>query len=364
MRVALVYDRVNKWGGAERVLLALHELFPDADLYTSVYHKEKAKWAKVFSIIPSFLQDFPFAKNSHEFFPLLMPAAFESFNFDKYEVVISITSEAAKGIITKPQTLHICYCLTPTRYLWSGYEEYFSGRLAKILSFPAISYLKRWDKVASSRPDEFIAISKEVQKRVKRFYNRNPEIIHPPVALIESDLAQKDLNKKGDYYLVVSRLVRYKRIDLAILACNKLNIRLKIAGAGSELERLKMIAGPTVEFVGSVSDMELISLYSRAKGLLFPGAEDFGIVMVEALGFGTPVIAYGKGGALDIVENGKSGILFPHQTVESLVKAIKKAEKINFVIKDLKERAKYFSASLFKQKIKMYIEQSLQKKKI
>ncbi len=162
MKVALVYDRVNKWGGAERVLLVLHELFPDADLYTSVYNKERAKWAKIFSVVPSFLQEFPFAKDAHEFYPLLMPAAFESFNFDDYDLVISVTSEAAKGIITKPQTLHICYCLTPTRYLWSGYDEYFTSPLEKILSYPAISYLRKWDRVASSRPDVFVAISKEV----------------------------------------------------------------------------------------------------------------------------------------------------------------------------------------------------------
>jgi len=163
MKVALVYDRVNKWGGAERVLLALHELFPDAPLYTSVYNKDKTKWAKVFDIRTSFLQEFPFAKEAHELYPLLMPAAFESFNFDEFDLVISITSEAAKGIITKPHTRHICYCLTPTRYLWSGYKEYFQNGLSKILSLPAITYLRHWDRVASTRPDAYIAISHEVQ---------------------------------------------------------------------------------------------------------------------------------------------------------------------------------------------------------
>ncbi len=364
MKVALVYDRVNKWGGAERVLIALHELFPDADLYTSVYSKKKAKWAKNFSVIPSFLQDFPFAKDAHEFYPLLMPISFESFHFDDYDVVISVTSEAGKGIITKPHTLHICYCLTPTRYLWSGFDEYFPTPLARILSYPAISYLRMWDKVASSRPDRFIAISKEVSSRIKTFYHRDTQIIHPPVALIEADFSKNTRKKKGEYYLVVSRLVHYKRIDLAILACNKLNLPLKIVGTGSEIEKLKRISGPTIEFLGFVPDEELVPLYKDAKALLFPGSEDFGIVMAEALGFGTPVIAYRNGGAMDIVENGKSGILFPHQTVASLVKAIKMAETKKFRTLDLKKRAQYFSSTHFKQKIKAYIDESLQKKEI
>jgi len=364
MKVALVYDRVNKWGGAERVLIAFHELFPDADLYTSVYNKEKAKWAKTFSIVPSFLQEFPFAKDAHEFYPLLMPAAFESFQFDDYDVVISVTSEAAKGIITKPQTLHICYCLTPTRYLWSGYDEYFTTPLSRILSYPAISYLRKWDKVASSRPDVFVAISNEVKSRIKTFYEYESDIIHPPVALIEANIPRDTIKKKGNYYLVVSRLVHYKRVDLAVQACNSLSLPLKIVGMGSELEKLRKIAGPTIEFVGDVTDVELISLYREAKGLLFPGSEDFGIVMVEALGFGTPVIAYKKGGAMDIIVNGKSGILFPHQSVESLIKGIKEAERTNFKVIDLKKRAQLFSASQFKRKMKLYIDQSLQKKKI
>jgi glycosyltransferase involved in cell wall biosynthesis len=364
MKVALVYDRVNKWGGAERVLLVLHELFPDADLYTSVYNKERAKWAKIFSVVPSFLQEFPFAKDAHEFYPLLMPAAFESFNFDDYDLVISVTSEAAKGIITKPQTLHICYCLTPTRYLWSGYDEYFTSPLEKILSYPAISYLRKWDRVASSRPDVFVAISKEVSSRIKTFYEYESDIIHPPVALIEADLSKNMKKRKRNYYLVVSRLVHYKRIDLAIQSCNRLSLPLKIVGTGSQLEKLKKISGPTIEFIGEVSDEELISLYGHAKGLLFPGSEDFGIVMVEALGTGTPVIAYKKGGAVDIIENGKSGILFPHQSVESLIKGIKEAEKKNFKTGDLKKRAQLFSASQFKRKMKIYIDQSLQKRKI
>lgn len=181
MRVAIVYDRVNKWGGAERVLLTLHEMFPSAPLYTSVYNPNSAAWAKVFpKIYTSFLQNFPLAKSSHELYAVLMPLAFESFDFDKYDLVVSVTSEAAKGIITKPGTKHICYMLTPTRYLWSGYEVYFKNPILKFISKPVINYLRSWDKVAASRPDEIIAISTEVQKRIKKYYNRESKIIFPP----------------------------------------------------------------------------------------------------------------------------------------------------------------------------------------
>src|SRR5579859_4545398 len=170
MKVALVYDRVNKWGGAERVLLALHDLFPDAPLYTSVYNAQKASWADVFVVKTSFLQRIPFASSRHEYLALFMPLAFEQFNFEEYDLVISFTSESAKGIITKPNTKHVCYCLTPTRYLWSGFDEYFINKLFKIIATPFVAYLKYWDTIASHRPDEYIAISREVQKRIQEFY--------------------------------------------------------------------------------------------------------------------------------------------------------------------------------------------------
>lgn len=364
MKVALVYDRVNKWGGAERVLIALHELFPDAHLYTSVYNKEKAKWAEAFTVRTSFLQEFPFARHAHEYFPLLMPTVFESFTFDDYDLVISVTSESAKGIITKPGTLHICYCLTPTRYLWSGFEEYFENKFIKSLSRPAVSYLKQWDRVASFRPDAYIAISREVQSRIRKFYGQPSTIIHPPVDLMKS--FEKDLSKesKGDYFLVVSRLVRYKRIDLAIKACNELGVPLKIVGVGSDLPFLKSIAGPTIQFLGAISDAELVNLYKGARALLFPGFEDFGIVMVESIGFGNPVIAFNQGGARDIIEDKKSGIFFPHQTVESLIRGIKKAESVDFILGDLQKRASLFSQDVFKTKILSFVQKTLQNTKI
>lgn len=359
MKVALVYDRVNKWGGAERVLLALNELFPQAPLFTAVYNPATAPWAAVFDVRTSFLQEFPFAKKAHEFYPLLMPMAFESFSFDEFDIVISITSEAAKGIITKPSTLHICYCLTPTRYLWSGYDDYFSNHLIRFFSLPAVAYLRTWDKIAATRPDLFIAISSEVQSRIKQYYQRDAQIIYPPVTLFDN--YEVDDSKGGDYFLVVSRLVAYKRIDLAIKACNELQVPLKIIGVGKEEAYLRSLAGPTVDFLGSVTDEELVSFYQNCKALLFPGREDFGIVMVEAMGFGKPVIAYKSGGALDIIKDRKTGIFFKKQTVQDLVDAINTLYKIQFNPHTIRKHAELFSKQIFQHSFMEVVENNFAK---
>ncbi len=324
MRVAFVYDRVNKWGGAERVLLALHKLYPDAPLFTSVYDKDKASWAKVFKVNPSFLQNIPFAKNYHQFFAPFMPFAFESFNFKDFDLVISVTSESAKGIITTGKTKHLCYMLTPTRYLWSGYDEYFSNKILRLLSKPIINGLRIWDLQASKRPDQIVAISEEVRKRIKKYYKREADVVYPPVTL-ESRIKNQE-SREGNYFVVVSRLskfTKYKRVDLAIAAANELGINLKIVGDG-DIEYYKKISGPTVEFVGKVSDEELIKYYRSCKALIFPGYEDLGLVMIEAQIFGKPIIAFEKGGAREIVIDNKTGILFEKQTKESLIGAIKK----------------------------------------
>jgi len=352
MKVALVYDRVNKWGGAERVLLALHEMFPEAPLYTSVYDEKRAPWAKVFPhVYHSFLQNIPILKNYHELLGWLTPFAYETFNFDDYDVVISVTSEAAKGIITKPTTKHICYCLTPTRYLWSGYEEYLHNLprtlawipLYKLISQPFLRYAKVWDRFAAQRPDVIISISTAVKDRIKKYYGRDSEIIFPPVEIEKFQIpnfppapwlrrvgkfqknSKKQISniKQKDYYLIVSRLVPYKKIDLAIEAFNELGLPLVIVGIGSEEARLKGMAKKNIIFRGLVSDEELISLYKGSKALIFPQEEDFGITAVEAQAAGCPVIAYKKGGATDSVIDSKTGIFFEEQTKESLIKAVK-----------------------------------------
>ncbi len=349
MKVALVYDRVNKRGGAERVLLALHKIFPDAPLYTSVYNKKTAKWAEVFDVKTSFLQNFPLAKSFHELYALLMPIAFESFSFDEYDLVISVTSESAKGIITKPKTLHICYLLTPTRYLWSGYDQYFKNSLFRFFAKPAVFYLKTWDKIACQRPDRYIAISGEVQKRIKKYYDRDSEIIYPPVSLSKSEIKNQEC--ENDYFLIVSRFVYYKRIDIAVKAFNKLNLPLKIVGTGNEEANLKNVAKSNIEFLGELTDEKLSYYYKNCKALIFPGIEDFGLVMAEAQAFGKPVIAFRGGGAIDIIKEGITGEFFDNQTPDSLIKTLELFNNKSYNTNLCKENSLKFSFENFRKSL-------------
>jgi len=362
MRVALVYDRVNKIGGAERVLEALHEIFPDAPLYTAVYNPKTAPWAEKFNVIPSFLNKFPFAKRSHEVYPWLTPLAFESFDFSEFEVVISVTSEAAKGIITKPKTFHICYCLTPTRYLWSGYEDYFSNKIFRFLTRPVVSHLRHWDKIAAQRPDVFIAISKNVAQRIKKYYGRDSEVIYPSVDTEKWRMESGEW-RIGEYFLVVSRLVPYKKVDIAIQAFNKLGLPLKIVGIGREMGRLKRMAKKNIEFLGQLTDFQLLSYYQRCQAVIFPQEEDFGLVPLEAQACGKPVIAYRGGGALETVIESKTGEFFEKQTSESLEVAVKSFKPEKFKPEDCRRNAERFSQEIFKKKFKEFVEKEWQKKK-
>lgn len=346
-KVALVYDRVNKWGGAERVLLALHEIFPKSPLYTSVYDSKNAPWAKVFPhVYTSFLQKIPFAKSNHEFLAPLMPLVFASFDFSKYDLIISVTSEAAKGVRVKGKTKHVCYCLTPTRYLWSGYNNYFRGKLFKVLSWPIVKLLRIWDQNVAQKPDKMVAISSEVQKRIKKYYGRDSQIIFPPVQTSMNRFIEVERN----YYILVSRLdFGYKKVDLAISAFNKLGLPLIVVGTGREEKKLKKMAKENIIFAGRVDEERLRMYYKGAKALLMPQEEDFGIVAVEAQGFGVPVIAYKKGGASDTVINGKTGILFDKQSVGSLTNAVKAFNRKKFNSKLIIENAKNFRESVFKK---------------
>lgn len=351
MKVALVYDRINKWGGAERILLLLHEMFPKAPIYTSVYDAKAAPWAKDLDIRTSFLEKIPYARRNHEFFALLMPLAFESFDFSGYDLVISLTSESAKGIITGPQTKHICICLTPTRYLWSGYDMYFSNSLMRAVTLPLVLYLRRWDKIAAARSDTMLSISKTVQKRIKDYYDRDSEIVYPPLFLTNDTKREGKGEKK--HFLVVSRLSKFtphKRIELAIKAANKLNLPLKVIGEG-DTSYFKKMAGSTVEIVGKVDDNELSNYYKNAKALIFPGIEDFGLVMVEAQSYGVPVIAFKEGGATEIVIEGKTGEFFTQPTVVSLVNTLKSFDDSKYNRESSKKNSERFSVQAFKKKV-------------
>lgn len=356
IKVALVYDRINKWGGAERILLLLHEMFPKAPVYTSVYEKSSASWAKKIKIHTSFLQSIPVARKHHEFFALLMPKVFESFDFSAYDLVISLTSESAKGIKVNGRTKHLCICLTPTRYLWSDFNTYFPNKFIRLMIFPFIYYLKNWDIKAASNPHKIIAISKNVQKRIRKYYHRESEVMYPPLFL-----KGQSAEKKGEYYIVVSRLSRFsphKKIELAIDAFNKLQFPLKVVGKG-DVHRYKKLAGKTVDIVGGVTDEKLLEYYKNCKGLVFPGVEDFGLVMVEALSFGKPVLAYKAGGALEIVQEGKNGMFFSKQNTTSLVNALKLFDKGGYNRKDCVASSRRFSKKMFTKSLQEHIKELL-----
>lgn len=357
MKVALVYDRINKWGGAERILLSLHEVWPNAPLYTGVYNRHTVQWAEEFDIRPTFVQKFPLAKTKHEFYPWLLTVGFETLNLDEYDIVISVTSAEAKGVITKPNTLHICYCLTPTRYLWSHKYIYLQskGRVFRTIAAPVLSYLRSWDQIAASRPDYYLSISKHVQKRVKKYYQRESEVIYPPVDVKwEMRREKKDLTT---YYLVVSRLVPYKRVDIAIKAANKLKLPLVIVGEGSEKKKLQKIAGDNIKFVSGLTDRQLLRYYQDCRALIVSQEEDFGLAAIEVQACGKPVLAYKRGGALETVIEGKTGEFFGQQTVESLVQVLERFKPQKYVSDDCIKNARRFSKEEFKRKFRKYVEE-------
>jgi glycosyltransferase involved in cell wall biosynthesis len=347
MKVALVYDRVNKVGGAERVLLALHELWTEAPLFTAVYHPQTASWASGFKITPSFLNYFPAAKKHHEFYPWLTPLAFESFDFAGFDVVISVSSAEAKGVITGPKTFHLHYCLTPTRYLWGK---------NKFTLPPITTHLKRWDRVAAHRPDEIVAISQTVQARVKKYYHRESEVVYPPV---DVDLFQANDQRPttGEYFLVVSRLVKYKKIAIAIKAFNQLGWKLKIVGIGREMSYLRSLAKNNIEFLGQLTDRQLVRYYQESAALVFPGEEDFGLAPLEAQACGKPVVAYRGGGATETVIEGVTGEFFNEQTVESLVATLKGLRVQGFKSENCRQNALKFSKEKFKREFKKTVEE-------
>lgn len=361
MKTALVYDWINKWGGAERILLALHEIFPKAPLYTAVYDAENAPWAEVFDIKTSFLQKMPPARKNHEYFLPFLPFAFESFNFDSCDLVVSLSSSFAKSIITKPQTVHINYCLTPTRYLWSGYQDYFSADWQKTASSIFVSRFKKWDKIASSRPDFYIAISKNVQQRIKNYYQRDSEVVYPPV---EFSVKEKEPARKiENFFLIAARLVKYKKIDMAVKAFRQLDHQLVIIGEGREEQRLKRLAGRNIFFLRHLTEGELSWYYRHCWALIMPQEEDFGMSAVEAQLKGKPVIAYKGGGALETVIEGKTGMFFYPQTVEDLKKAVRNFQRKKYKSQDCIANAERFTKGRFKSEFTKLISEYMSTKK-
>jgi len=366
LKVAIVHDWLVSLGGAERVVESFLKLFPQADLYTSVYDPKKVKLFKNRQVRTTFLQHWPLAKSKHQLFAPIRPLAFESIDLKGYDLVISSSSAEAKGVITGTDTLHISNIYTPVRYYWSGYKEYYANPGFGFLN-PIVRYfmpkmtkkLKIWDYAAAQRPDSLIAISKTVSERINKYYNRPSTVIYPPVDVLRFE----NSSTKSDYYLVVSRLVPYKRVDLAVEACTSLNRKLVVAGRGPELKNLKKLAGSSVEFVENPTDEDITKLYSKARGFIFSAEEDFGITPVEAMAAGTPVICYGKGGATETVVNGKTGVFHDKQSVESLSQAINKFESIKFDKQHIKQRATDFSEDKFLDLFGGYVVEELKKKK-
>ena len=360
MRIALVHDYLVQYGGAERVLECFVELFPEASIYTLVYDEEAMHGIfKNQRIYTSYLQKLPFAKKRHRLFPPLMPPAIEQFDFSQYEIVISDSSSYAKGIITRPETLHICYMHTPMRYAWDDCQKYtqdfyFPKLIKKIVPF-FMNYIRLWDRVSAERVDKFVANSNFVAKRIEKYYHKKSTVIHPPVSVEKFQLAEKN----EGYYLMVGRLIAYKRHDIAIKAFNQLGLPLKIVGRGPEIKKLKKMAAKNVEFLGRISDEELPKYYAACKGFVFPQEEDFGIVAIEAMAAGRPLVAYRGGDIPEHMEEGKAGIFFDEQTPEAIIEAVKKFEKMEFDGKYIRAKALKFDKKIFKDKIKEYVEHAL-----
>lgn len=351
MKIAFVHEYLNQFGGAERMLAALTELYPHAPIYTLLYDEAATRGLfKGRTIKTSFLQKAPFAKRRHQWYPLLMPLAIEQFDFSGFDVVVSISASFAKGIITKPGTKHICYCLTPPRFLWDNsqrfMEEFNLPRVVKTAMPPFISYLRLWDQHAAGRADEFWSISDFVSSRVKKYYHQASAKYYPPV-----DTGKFHVGTPGDFYLMVGRLVSYKKFDMAVEAFNRLGLPLRIVGIGPERQALERMAKPNVTFLGQVDDGKLAELYASARALIFPQEEDFGIVPLEAMASGRPVIAYRAGGALETVLEGATGVFFNEQTPEAIMNAVVNFDTNRIDPAACRRQAASFDVSVFKEAI-------------
>ena len=365
-KVAIIHDWLTGMRGGEKCLEVFCELFPDATLFTLLHKKGSVSpIIEQMDIRTSFLQRIPgIEKNYRKFLPLF-PSAIESFDLSEYDLVLSSSHCVAKGVRTKPETLHICYCYTPMRYAWKFFNVYFSKEspLKKLFISFVIDRLKKWDLRTNNSVDNFIAISDNIKKRIKQYYSVDSDVIYPPV---DTDKDEIDSQDKG-YYLIVSALVPYKRVDLAVRAFNKTEKDLVIIGDGGDLAGLKKIAGKNIKFLGWVGDKELKKYYAGCRGLIFPGEEDFGIVPVEAQSYGKPVIAYGAGGALETVipvdedSSRPTGVFFNEQTSVSLNCAIELYEtQMHLFDKDeIKKNAQKFSRDRFKREIDVYVNKRL-----
>ncbi len=355
-RIAIVHDYLVDSGGAERVVLALHEQFPDAPIYTSVHDRHTTFPAiNTLDIRTSFLQRLPVRKGNYKFLLPFYPVAFESLDLSGYDIVISSCSSFAKGVITGPDTLHICYCYTPPRFAWR-YHEYTAqeqlGTLQRLLISTLVHPLRTWDFAAAQRVDHFVAISGITARRIWKDYRRESTIIAPPVDVDRFEPSAEI----GDYYLIVSRLAPYKRIDLAVEAFNHLQLPLKVVGAGADAARLRAMANRNIEFLGHLEESRLAELYAHSRAVIFPGVEDFGIVPLEANAAGRPVIAFAAGGALETVKERITGVFFREATADALARAVSATDVMAFDAQVMRHHALQYGKACFKERIAGFVQ--------
>ena len=364
-KIAIVSEFLTVMGGAERVVYELHKAFPDAPIYTAIYDEERVlPEFRSLDIRTSWLQKFPKKlRKMYKLFPTLQVKAFRDLDLSEFDIIITSSYLNANQVQkTRDDQVLISYCHTPARYYWSHYEQYRKNPgfgkldpLIRLLIPLFVPHQRKLDFDAAQDVDVFIANSTETQKRIKKYYGKPSTVIHPPVDTDRFEPARS----RGDFYMTMGRQLPYKRYDLVVAACTKLGVPLKVFGNGPAHDELVKIAGPTVEFYtdrfGNASDDELEKALNHAKGWIYAAEEDFGIVQVEALAAGAPVITYGKAGALDIVQDGESGVLFHEQTVEAITDAIKKAEQITFLPGTLRRKAKRFDKGLFITKIRKIV---------
>jgi len=360
MRVAIIHYWLVGMRGGEKVLEALCKIYPEADIYTHVYDRSAVSVAlNARTIKTTFINDLPYAKRLYKKYLPLMPMALEQLDLSKYDLVISSESGPSKGIVPNSSAHHICYCHSPMRYIWNMYNQYYSGSgyLSRMLMPPFAHYLRAWDVGTSSRVDSFVANSATVAQRIERYYRRDAQIIHPPV---DTDAFQPvGADEVGSKYLMVGELVAYKRPDLAVEACNRMQAELVVIGGGEMLGHLRKIAGPTVKILGPQPFDVLKYHYARCRALLFPGEEDFGIVPLEAMASGRPVIAFGQGGATETVIEGRTGTFFDEQSIDAVTNAIERFEAMDFDPAHAVARAGEFKTQAFIDKFSDFAACSL-----
>ena len=360
MKVAIIHYWLVAMRGGEKVVSALLDLFPEADIFTHVYDQQAfSNNISQHNVKTTFIQKLPFAARLYKSYFPLMPLALEQLDLRGYDLVISSESGPAKGVLTSPDCLHICYCHTPMRYLWDMYHDYKKGAgpLKRLAMVPLIHYLRIWDVTSAHRVDVFVANSNHVAKRIEKIYRREAAVVYPPVAVEDFYMA----DKQEDFYLMVGQLVRYKRADLAVRAFNRIGRRLVVIGEGEQLGMLKKMAGPNISLMGRQPFSVIQEHYAKCRALIFPGEEDFGIVPVEAMASGRPVIAYGRGGVLETALPGETGLFFKKQTEESLNAAIEEFEKTEglFAPEACRKQAEKFGGKRFKNAFMEIVKSSL-----